>query len=177
MKKLKVGKTTSVYFAYSHPSIRSNEFVTIPVSRRVSNDVSAQYKMVTTQGRTTISLPKCAISYNYNMCGSDVLDRKISQYKTVVPTHRWWTRCFFWYLDLIIINCHILYRHYHPKMLLEEFRLSIIKELIGTSKYTRNKRRKLNENENLLKILIGFSRRYFHTFQLKQKSWTVYIVD
>ncbi len=112
--KLKIGKDSSVYFAYSHPVLRSAMYDGVTVERRVNQQVAEVYDFTTNQGKAQIKLPKCAISYNWNMCGSDVLDRKISQFKTLHATNRWWTRCFFFYIDIILINCHILYRQYHP---------------------------------------------------------------
>lgn len=62
--------------------------------------------------RTTVSIPRPAIVGIYNECmgGVDLMDMLVALYRIHVRSKKWYRRLFFHLLDVVVVNCWLLYR-------------------------------------------------------------------
>lgn len=64
------------------------------------------------EDKKRIEVPQPAVvnAYNKNMGGIDLCDRYLAYYRCVMRTKKWPTRTFNHFVDLIIVNCWLMYR-------------------------------------------------------------------
>ncbi|KAL3246505.1 hypothetical protein MRX96_057619 [Rhipicephalus microplus] len=61
--------------------------------------------------RTTVSIPRPAIVGIYNECmGDDLMDVLVALYRIHVRSKKWYRRLSFHLLDVVVLNCWLLYR-------------------------------------------------------------------
>lgn len=115
---------------------------------------SKPFYMLTTAGYTfekelggNKKLLKLDIIHKYNryMNGCDRSDQLQHSYNTYIRTFKWWKRLFFFFLDIVIINCYILKKIVEQISHLE-FRLALIDDIINTYGNVESKKRKTTEN-------------------------------
>lgn len=79
--------------------------------------------------------PEANINYNKFMSGVDRQDQMLSYYPCDRKTVRWPSKLFIHILQMCLLNSYFLYNTYSGnKMTFYDFRLSIIKELLGPRK-------------------------------------------
>jgi hypothetical protein len=91
--------------------------------------------------RTAVSCPLAVKLYNENMGGVDLADCKRQVYTCSRKAKKWWHRLFYFFLDVGIVNAHILETEssHSPNRTQKEFRLELARELMTL--HTSRKRR------------------------------------
>lgn len=92
-----------------------------------------------------VSQPAIVKMYNTNMGGIDLHDRLLSYYRSYIRTRKWTVRVFNHFVDVVIINCWLMYRRISNRdgiprkdqLPLLEYRLRLANLLILTSSTPR----------------------------------------
>ena len=91
--------------------------------------------MISERISENISIPKSIADYNRFLRGVDIFDQKSSYYSIQLRSKRWYIKIFYHFLDIAIINSHILYQETYRKAGKKsldqlEFRMEVIRELM-----------------------------------------------
>jgi hypothetical protein len=86
--------------------------------------------------------PKMVIEYNRYMSGIDYHDQMLAYYPCQRKTIRWYKKLGIHLLQTILLNAHYLYNSENPKISLYDFRLSVIRKLLGPPPLTLPKQPK-----------------------------------
>ena len=91
--------------------------------------------MISERISENISIPKFIADYNQFLRGVDIFDQKSSYYSIQLGSKRWYIKIFYHFLDIAIINSHILYQETYRKAGKKsldqlEFRMEVIRELM-----------------------------------------------
>lgn len=96
-----------------------------------------------------VVIPQMIVDYNKYMGGVDRLDQCISTYCYAPRTLKWQMRVFYYFLDIAMFNSYVIYKKKQQEakrksfLTHKEFRIEVIRSLIGINKLTSAKRIKL----------------------------------
>lgn len=90
---------------------KDNKSVTL-LSTCIGSEPVQQCQRWSKEQKKRISVPQPAIVGQYNLCmgGTDLCDRYLAYYRCATRTKKWTTRVFNHFLDLVIVNCWVMYR-------------------------------------------------------------------
>ncbi|KAL4104361.1 hypothetical protein QTP88_019662 [Uroleucon formosanum] len=89
---------------------------------------------------STIPCPKVLKDYNQNMNCVDKLDQNKKSCQIDRKSHKWWHRIFFHFLDIAVVNSHIVYTQATGnKMTMKNFRREISGQLLNTTIINKRK--------------------------------------
>jgi len=89
---------------------------------------------------STIPCPKVLKDYNQNMNCVDKLDQNKKSCQIDRKSHKWWHRIFFHFLDIAVVNSHIVYTQATGnKMTMKNFRREISGQLLNSTIINKRK--------------------------------------
>nr|CAH7745755.1 unnamed protein product [Callosobruchus chinensis] len=95
--------------------------------------------------RKTRNRPQSVAAYNTYMGGIDLLDSMLGYYRIQIRSKKWYMRVFFHFLDMICVNCWILWRpnlkNDNPYLPLSEFKLALAEVLTRANALQRKRER------------------------------------
>ena len=77
-------------------------------------------------------LPEMVHDYNAHMLGVDRMDQTMAYYSFQRKSIKWWRKVFFWVLEVIVNNAHIVYKMHTSnsrKLSMKEFRRELAVQL------------------------------------------------
>ena len=106
----------------------------------------------------SIMKPLVVDQYNHYMLGVDRLDQRMSYYKFVRKSFRWWQKVFFWMVEVVVVNSYIVYNAHtdsRRKLTHKEFRRELVLALCREQKTTSTHRLPQSLEQCLLLVYAG----------------------
>ena len=134
----------SVYFLTSNPFLRRECRNTVNISRQIAADNPLAQQSILVNGGATVAAHKMAVSYSYNMGESDLADMKIHQSTSLIKVKKWWPAVFFFLLNGILHNSHVLYckiKNQDRNIPFKDFKEAVARGLISNQTFVKYSRR------------------------------------